>query len=115
MVSRASNRSSERRKLQRLSSKQSFVTSTAGEFDLLNVCPTGIGVRGPAVKALAPGQQHLFVVTDRGQTFEVAGEVKWKSTDSDNQSQALAGVAFTEVFHAERRGLWAGVCRDYSS
>ena len=113
--SRASESMSERRKLQRLKSRDSFVTSTAGEFELVDLCPTGMSIRGKGVDALDVGQQHMFVVTDRGQTFEVTGEIRWTKMDEEDSSRPRAGVAFIDILHAEPHGLWAGVCRDYSA
>ena len=105
---------SERRKLQRLPSRDSFVTSTAGEFELLNLCPNGLAIRGPGVNDIKVGQQHLFVVTDRGQTFEVAGEVRWTTHEAEGGGSEKAGIAFVDVLSAEPHGLWAGVCRHHS-
>jgi hypothetical protein len=111
--SRASESSGERRKLQRLRSRESFVTSTAGEFKLVDVCPTGISIQGSAVRFLEPGQHHVFVVTDRGQAFEVTGEVRWTRLADDGE-EPRAGVAFIDILSVEPEGLWAGICRDYT-
>ena len=113
MDSKASAASRERRKLQRLRSRNSFVTSTAGEFKLVDVCPTGISIRGDSVSSLEVGQRHMFVVTDRDQTFEVMGEVRW-TRFADEDEEPRAGVAFIDILSVEPKGLWAGVCRDYS-
>ena len=114
MESRALASSHERRKLQRLKSRDSFVTSTAGEFSLVNLCPTGISIQGSGVRFLEAGQHHVFVVTDRSQTFEVTGEVRWTRFD-DNGEEPRAGIAFIDILSVEPEGLWAGVCRDYSA
>ena len=103
--------SSERRKLQRLPARESVVTSTAGELELINLCPTGMAVRSPSRRRLSIGEQHFFVVKDRGQTFEVAGEVRWLTPEEAAGAETRAGIAFVEVMHTER-GLWAGVSPD---
>ena len=100
---------SERRKLQRLPARDAAVTSTAGELDLVNLCPTGMAVSGRVPRSLDVGQQHFFVVQDRGQTFELTGEVRWLKPDQTGRS--AAGIAFTEILRADTRGLWAGVTR----
>lgn len=103
----------ERRRLQRLKSRDSFVASTAGEFALVDVCPTGISISGDTVASLEVGQQHIFVVTDRGQIFEVVGEIRWVHPD-DMRGNSRAGVAFVDIISVEPEGLWAGVCAHYA-
>jgi hypothetical protein len=57
----------------------------------------------------------VFVVRDRGQTFEVTGEIRWTKMDAEEADRPRAGIAFVDILHAEPHGLWAGICRDYSS
>ena len=97
----------ERRKLKRLPARNAAVTSTAGELDLVDLCPTGMAVRGVVRERFQVGQKHFFIVRDRDQTFEVAGEVRW--FDSRRPDGTAAGIAFTEILRAEPRGIWAGV------
>lgn len=101
----------DRRRLQRLPARNAVVTSTAGELDLVNLCPTGMAVRGYVREHLDVGQQHFFIVRDREQTFEVAGEVRW--LDFGQAGTAAAGIAFTEILRSESQGIWAGVTPAY--